>query len=132
MKVIHSKLNILNKNNMFDFRAILSANGKEHFLKQLELIVDSVQQNRFKIERRQQEEKSKRDILNVQLTQLIEKARQYAKVLKDFQEVNFKKRIFFIYLFIYFKFEYFRLYEKMKIFRQNPNKIKDIELILYK
>ncbi len=110
------------KNNIFViFRAILSANGKEHFLKQLELIVDSVQQNRFKIERRQQEEKSKQNVLNIQLTQLIEKARQYAKVLKDFQEVNLKKKIFF---FIHFKFEFFRLYEKMKIFLQNLNKIK--------
>ena len=68
-------------------RAILSASNKEHFLQQLEKIVENVQQNRLKIERRQQEEKSKRDVLNVQLTQLIEKARQYAKVLKDFQEV---------------------------------------------
>jgi len=90
MKVIHSKLKI-SKKNIFDFfliRAILSNNGKEHFLKQLEQIVESVQQNRFKTERRQQEEKAKRDALNIQLTQLIEKARQYAKVLKDFQEVN--------------------------------------------
>jgi hypothetical protein len=62
--------------------------GKEHFLKQLDQIVDSVQQSRVRIERRQQEEKSKRDVLNTQLTQLIEKARQYAKLLKDFQEVN--------------------------------------------
>jgi hypothetical protein len=43
---------------------------------------------RLKIERHQQEEKSKRDGLNIQLTELVDKARQYAKVLKDFQEVN--------------------------------------------
>ncbi|CAF0846231.1 unnamed protein product [Rotaria sp. Silwood1] len=67
-------------------QAILSSTGKEHFLKQLEGIVESVKQSRTKIDRRQQEEKSKRDILNIQLAQLIEKARQYAKVLKDFQE----------------------------------------------
>ncbi|CAF1447177.1 unnamed protein product [Adineta steineri] len=67
-------------------QAILSANGKEHFLKQLEGIVESVKQNRTKTEKRQQGEKSKRDILNIQFQQLIEKARQYAKVLKDFQE----------------------------------------------
>ncbi len=54
----------------------------------MEQIVESVKQNRSKIDKRQQEEKSKRDVLNTQLTQLIEKARQYAKLLKDFQEVN--------------------------------------------
>ncbi len=69
-------------------RAILSASSRESFLKQLEQIVETVQQNRMKIDKRQQEEKSKRDVLNTQLTQLIEKARQYAKLLKDFQEVN--------------------------------------------
>jgi hypothetical protein len=69
-------------------RAIVSANGKEHFLKQLLSIVDSVQQNRTKIERRQQDEKSQRDTLKTRLAQLIDKSRQYAKVLKDFQEVN--------------------------------------------
>ncbi|CAF4469638.1 unnamed protein product, partial [Adineta steineri] len=54
-------------------QAILSANGKEHFLKQLEGIVESVKQNRTKTEKRQQGEKSKRDILNIQFQQLIEK-----------------------------------------------------------
>jgi ATP adenylyltransferase/5',5'''-P-1,P-4-tetraphosphate phosphorylase II len=43
----------------------------------------------LKIERRQQEEKAKRDSLNIQLSQLVDKSRQYAKVLKDFQEVNY-------------------------------------------
>jgi uncharacterized coiled-coil DUF342 family protein len=62
----------------------------------LEQIVESVKQNRSKIDKRQQEEKSKRDVLNIQLTQLIEKARQYAKVLKDFQEV---RRKYLIHLF---------------------------------
>ena len=66
---------------------MLTSQGKEHFLHQLEAIVESVRQNRVKIERRQQEEKSKRDLLNIQLAQLVDKARQYAKVLKDFQEV---------------------------------------------
>ena len=67
---------------------MLSSSGKANFLKQLEGVVESVKQSRIKIERRQQEEKSKRDVLNIQYAQLIEKARQYAKVLKDFQEVN--------------------------------------------
>lgn len=58
------------------------------FFKQLENIVESVKQNRLKIERRKEEEKAKRDGLTIQLAQLVDKARQYAKVLKDFQEVT--------------------------------------------
>ncbi|CAF1116701.1 unnamed protein product [Rotaria sordida] len=67
-------------------QAIQSQNGKDNFLKQLETIVESVKQSRIKIEQRQQEEKSKRDALSTQLAQLVDKARQYTKVLKDFQE----------------------------------------------
>ncbi|UJR25743.1 hypothetical protein I4U23_007093 [Adineta vaga] len=67
-------------------QAVQSQNSKEHFLKQLEGIVESVRLNRIKIDRRQQEEKFKRDALNIQLAQLVDKARQYAKVFKDFQE----------------------------------------------
>lgn len=54
----------------------------------MEHIVEGVRQNRLKIEKRQAEEKSKRDSLNIELSQLVEKARQYAKVFKDFQEVT--------------------------------------------
>ncbi|CAF1227939.1 unnamed protein product [Rotaria magnacalcarata] len=67
-------------------QAIGSSSSREYFLKQLEGIAESVKQSRMKIEQRQQKEKSKRDTLNIQFAQLIEKARQYAKVLKDFQE----------------------------------------------
>lgn len=85
------------------FRAVLSQSGKDNFLKQLETIVESVKQNRFKIERRLQEEKTKRDGLNIQLAQLVDKARQYAKVLKDFQEVNYQ----IFYLFIKTRLSFF-------------------------
>lgn len=79
-------------------RAILSATGKDYFLKQLEQIVENVEQRRKHIENRQVEEKAKRDTLNQQLSQLIEKARQYAKVLKDFQEVKSYYSFFFFLL----------------------------------
>ncbi|CAF1187164.1 unnamed protein product [Adineta steineri] len=67
-------------------QAILTPNGKEHFLTQLEAIVESVKINRIKIDRRHQEEKYKRDALNIDLSELVDKSRQYAKVFKDFQE----------------------------------------------
>ena len=68
-------------------RAMVSTGAKDNFVKQLENIVESVRANRGRIERRQVEEKTKRDLLNNQFTQLIDKGRQYAKVMKDFQEV---------------------------------------------
>ena len=76
----------INRTN-FHCRAIVTSAGKDAFVKQLETIVESVKQSRMRIERRQQEEKSKRDTLNIRFAQLIEEARRYAKVLKDFQEV---------------------------------------------
>ena len=54
----------------------------------MEFTVESCKQSREKIERRHQEEKGKRDTLQIRYSQLIDKARQYAKVLKDFQGVN--------------------------------------------
>ena len=99
-------------------RAILSASNREQFLKQLEQIVEGVQQSRTKIDKRQQEEKSKRDVLNIQLAQLIEKARQYAKVLKDFQEVNS------LFNRLLFQFIHFRQYETTKASLRNPNEEK--------
>lgn len=69
----------------------------------MEQIVESVRANRTKTERRQHEEKFKRDHLNTQLTQLIDKARQYAKVLKDFQEVIHCKFISRHFLSLFFQ-----------------------------
>jgi len=72
----------------------------------------------LKIERHQQEEKAKRDGLNIQLAQLVDKARQYARVLKDFQEVYLE----IFYLFIIQKFFRFRQYEKMNLSFQSRKK----------
>jgi len=83
-------------------------------MKQLENIVESVRQNRFKIERRQQEEKHKRDGLNIQLSELVDKARQYAKVTKDFQEVR-KKHFFYVFLFCNINFFSILGYQRKRI-----------------
>ncbi len=111
------------KNWKFICRAILTQNGKDNFLKQLETIVESVKQNRLKIERHQQEEKSKRDGLNIQLSQLVDKTRQYAKVLKDFQEVNY----YLLIILNYFLF----LGNTRKWISSIKIKIKKSDLLLY-
>jgi len=85
-------------------------------MKQLENIVESVRQNRFKIERRQQEEKHKRDGLNIQLSELVDKARQYAKVTKDFQEVRKKTLLLRLFILQYKFLFYFRLSKKTNLF----------------
>ena len=113
---------------MNNCRAIRSENSKSNFLKQLETIVESVKQNRFKIEQRLQEEKSKRDMLNIQLTQLFDKARQYAKVLKDFQEVCF---CFTVYMYDG-KFCFLRRFEKMNILHHHDlNKFIEQKIVIY-
>lgn len=98
-------------------RAIISSSGKENFVKQLESIVESVKQSRSKIERHQLEEKNRRDGLTIQLTQLVDKARQYAKVLKDFQDVNSA----ICFSLIHASSFLFRPYVKMNLSWPNPS-----------
>lgn len=58
--------------------------AKEQFVLQLEQIVDGVGQTKLKIRHKLDEEKTKRDALNSQLSILIEKQRKYAVALKQF------------------------------------------------
>lgn len=58
--------------------------AKEQFVAQLEQIVDGVGQTKLKIRNKLEDEKSKRDTLNSQLTALVEQQRKYAVVLKQF------------------------------------------------
>ena len=119
MKDVFSRKEAENVSDWIEIRAIVSVSSKDHFVKQLEQIVESVRTSRTKTEKRQHEEKFKRDHLNAQLSQLIEKARQYAKVLKDFQEVKF----FVIRPSSAYPLSLsFRLSEKMNCLLQNPNK----------
>lgn len=58
--------------------------AREQFVAQLEQIVDGVGQTKLKIRNKLDEEKSKRDTLNRQLTALVEQQRKYAVALKQF------------------------------------------------
>ncbi|CAD5116478.1 DgyrCDS5360 [Dimorphilus gyrociliatus] len=80
------EINLLN--SIYDNfeEARMSQSGKEQFLKQFENMVDGVKQNRSKLERRREEEKLKRDKLNEEFLELIDKGRTYFKLIRDFQE----------------------------------------------
>ncbi|XP_050304813.1 coiled-coil domain-containing protein 93 isoform X2 [Anthonomus grandis grandis] len=64
-------------------KAMLSAAGKEEFLKQFQNIVDSVKQNRTKIDQQLLEEKKKRDEVANSLQNLLELQRTYANAVKQ-------------------------------------------------
>ncbi|XP_056007857.1 coiled-coil domain-containing protein 93-like isoform X2 [Ostrea edulis] len=67
-------------------QAMANPNTREQFLKQFENIVEGIKQNKAKLEKRKQEEKMKRDQLNDQYLDLVEKQRLYFKTVKDFKE----------------------------------------------
>ncbi|MFT7815825.1 coiled-coil domain-containing protein 93 [Arapaima gigas] len=68
------------------FRAMASSGAKEQFLRQMEQIVEGIKQNRMKMEKKKQENKMRRDQLNDEYLELLEKQRLYFKTIKDFKE----------------------------------------------
>lgn len=67
-------------------QAMASSNTKEQFLSQFSQIVDGIKQAKFKVDKKKQEEKMRRDQLHDQYLDLIEKQRLYFKTVKDFTE----------------------------------------------
>ncbi|XP_033639699.1 coiled-coil domain-containing protein 93-like [Asterias rubens] len=74
-------------------QAMNSSANKDQFLKQLELIVGGVKQNKTKVEKKKQEEKMRRDQLNDNYLDLVEKQRLYFKTVRDFKEECRKNEI---------------------------------------
>lgn len=62
---------------------------KHEFLVKFQQTVDSIIDNKLKVVQRLQNEKEKRDQLNVQYQRLIEEQRLYYIAVKAFKEVNF-------------------------------------------
>ncbi|KAK2177582.1 hypothetical protein NP493_591g02067 [Ridgeia piscesae] len=83
---LNKEVNLLNSIHDNFEEAMSSEGTKQQFLKQFEQIVESLKQNRVKVEKRKQAEKMKRDQLNDEYLNLIEKQRLYFKTVKDFQE----------------------------------------------
>uniref|UniRef100_A0A8C5I6R2 Coiled-coil domain-containing protein 93 n=1 Tax=Gouania willdenowi TaxID=441366 RepID=A0A8C5I6R2_GOUWI len=66
--------------------AMSSSAAKEQFLRQMEQIVEGIKQSRNKMERKKQENKMRRDQLNDEYLELLDKQRLYFKTVKDFKE----------------------------------------------
>uniref|UniRef100_A0A672MJE6 Coiled-coil domain-containing protein 93 n=1 Tax=Sinocyclocheilus grahami TaxID=75366 RepID=A0A672MJE6_SINGR len=56
------------------------------FLRQMEQIVEGIKQSRIKMEKKRQENKMRRDQLNDEYLELLDKQRLYFKTVKDFKE----------------------------------------------
>ncbi|XP_054642895.1 coiled-coil domain-containing protein 93 [Dunckerocampus dactyliophorus] len=67
-------------------QAMSSSSDKEQFLRQMEQIVEGIKQSRIKMEKKKQENKMRRDQLNDEYLELLDKQRLYFKTVKDFKE----------------------------------------------
>ncbi|XP_046902295.1 coiled-coil domain-containing protein 93 [Hypomesus transpacificus] len=83
---LEKEVNLLN--SIYDNfqQAMASSGAKEQFLRQMEQIVDGIKQNRIKMEKKKQENKMRRDQLNDEYLELLDKQRLYFKTVKDFKE----------------------------------------------
>ncbi|PKU38690.1 hypothetical protein llap_11003 [Limosa lapponica baueri] len=73
---------------VYILRAMASSGSREQFLRQMEQIVEGIKQNRMKMEKKKQENKMRRDQLNDEYLELLEKQRLYFKTVKEFKEVS--------------------------------------------
>ncbi len=90
---LNKEVNLLNSIYETFAQAMESPSGKEQFLRQFEQIVEGVKQNRNRLEKRKQEEKMRRDQMNDEHLQLLEKQRIYFKTIRDFQEECHKNEL---------------------------------------
>uniref|UniRef100_A0AAX7U8H7 Coiled-coil domain-containing protein 93 n=1 Tax=Astatotilapia calliptera TaxID=8154 RepID=A0AAX7U8H7_ASTCA len=85
---LEKEVNLLNSIHDNFQQAMSSSAAKEQFLKQMEQIVEGIKQNRIKMEKKKQENKMRRDQLNDEYLELLDKQRLYFKTVKDFKEVR--------------------------------------------
>ncbi|KAJ8350578.1 hypothetical protein SKAU_G00257080 [Synaphobranchus kaupii] len=83
---LEKEVNLLNSIHDNFQQAMSSSGAKEQFLRQMEQIVEGIKQNRMKMEKKKQENKMRRDQLNDEYLELLEKQRLYFKTVKDFKE----------------------------------------------
>lgn len=67
-------------------QAMSSSAARDQFLRQMEQIVEGIKQSRIKMEKKKQENKMRRDQLNDDYLELLDKQRLYFKTVKDFKE----------------------------------------------
>nr|XP_032802121.1 coiled-coil domain-containing protein 93 isoform X2 [Petromyzon marinus] len=90
---LEKEVNLLNSIHDNFQQAMASQGGREQFLKQLEQIVEGIKQSRVKVEKKRQENKMRRDQLNDEHLDLLDKQRLYFKTVKDFKEECRKNEI---------------------------------------
>ncbi|KAM9448824.1 coiled-coil domain-containing protein 93-like isoform 2-T2 [Salvelinus alpinus] len=83
---LEKEVNLLNSIHDNFQQAMASLGAKEQFLRQMEQIVVGIKQSRIKMEKKKQENKMRRDQLNDEYLELLDKQRLYFKTVKDFKE----------------------------------------------
>uniref|UniRef100_A0AAQ5XWE5 Coiled-coil domain-containing protein 93 n=1 Tax=Amphiprion ocellaris TaxID=80972 RepID=A0AAQ5XWE5_AMPOC len=84
---LEKEVNLLNSIHDNFQQAMSSSAAKEQFLRQMEQIVEGIKQSRIKMEKKKQENKMRRDQLNDEYLELLDKQRLYFKTVKEFKEV---------------------------------------------
>ncbi|XP_043930914.1 coiled-coil domain-containing protein 93 [Protopterus annectens] len=83
---LEKEVNLLNSIHDNFQHAMASPGAREQFLRQMEQIVEGIKQNCMKMEKKKQENKMRRDQLNDEYLELLEKQRLYFKTVKEFKE----------------------------------------------
>uniref|UniRef100_UPI00398E5E11 coiled-coil domain-containing protein 93 isoform X2 n=1 Tax=Pristiophorus japonicus TaxID=55135 RepID=UPI00398E5E11 len=83
---LEKEVNLLNSIHDNFQQAMASTTARDQFLRQMEQIVEGIKQNRMKLEKKKQENKMRRDQLNDEYLELLEKQRLYFKTVKEFKE----------------------------------------------
>lgn len=83
---LEKEVNLLNSIHDNFQQAMASSGAREQFLRQMEQIVEGIKQSRIKNEKKKQENKMRRDQLNDEYLELLDKQRLYFKTVKDFKE----------------------------------------------
>ncbi|XP_009460075.1 PREDICTED: coiled-coil domain-containing protein 93 [Nipponia nippon] len=89
---LEKEVNLLNSIHDNFHQAMASSGSREQFLRQMEQIVEGIKQNRMKMEKKKQENKMRRDQLNDEYLELLEKQRLYFKTVKEFKEIELQGR----------------------------------------
>lgn len=90
---LEKEISLLNSIHENFSQAMASAASRDQFLRQMEQIVEGIKQSRMKMEKKKQENKMRRDQLNDQYLELLEKQRLYFKTVKEFKEEGRKNEL---------------------------------------
>uniref|UniRef100_A0A8C2R7P6 Coiled-coil domain-containing protein 93 n=1 Tax=Capra hircus TaxID=9925 RepID=A0A8C2R7P6_CAPHI len=90
---LEKEISLLNSIHENFSQAMASSASRDQFLRQMEQIVEGIKQSRMKMEKKKQENKMRRDQLNDQYLELLEKQRLYFKTVKEFKEEGRKNEM---------------------------------------